>query len=138
MAINKGGQNSVITDGQFSVVTPTRDSDGRVVRYIEVKSMSGPWTDTYAVLSRPQFEAARKFGEAFWLYVVERAQTDDFRIHRIQNPIGRANHFMFDDGWRVTAESDEPMVEEPEEENGKGDFKQPGLSEMDRGTPAAG
>jgi hypothetical protein len=82
----------------------SRDAAGNIVRYIEVKSLSGYWKNTYAVLSRPQFEKALALGDIFWLYVVERAQSDDFRIHRIQNPALKANHFMFDDGWRATAE----------------------------------
>jgi len=84
------------------------DAAGRVDRYIEVKSFSGLWTNTYAVLSRPQFDKANEVAESFWLYVVERAESDDFRIHRIQNPALKANHFMFDDGWRAIAEPEPP------------------------------
>lgn len=80
------------------------DQDGKVVRYIEVKSLSGAWRSTYAVLSRPQFQKALSLGDGFWLYVVERATSDNFRIYPIQNPATRANHFMFDDGWSATAE----------------------------------
>ena len=43
-----------------------------LARYIEVKSFSGRWANTYAVLSRPQFNKAREVAERFWLYVVER------------------------------------------------------------------
>ena len=89
----------------------SRDASGKVVRYIEVKSFSGQWSDTYAVLSRPQFDKASGLGDAFWLYVVERAESDDFSIQRIQNPALKANHFMFDDGWRATAERPSPSEE---------------------------
>lgn len=82
------------------------DSNGQVVRYIEVKSLSGRWSDAYAVLSRAQFEGAMDLGDLFWLYVVERAECEDFQIHRIKNPALSANHFMFDDGWRATAEAE--------------------------------
>jgi hypothetical protein len=85
----------------------SRDAEGRVLRYIEVKALSGHWIDTYAVLSKLQFEEAKRLGEKFWLYVVEQARTDTFTIHRIQNPAGKANHFMFDDGWRAIAELEE-------------------------------
>jgi hypothetical protein len=85
----------------------SRDATGKVVRYIEVKSFSGHWNHTYAVLSRPQFEKATHLGNSFWLYVVEEAEMESFRIHRIQNPALAANHFMFDDGWRSMAEADE-------------------------------
>jgi hypothetical protein len=89
----------------------SRDAFGNVVRYIEVKSFSGQWSNTYAVLSRPQFDKATGLGDAFWLYVVECAETDDFSIHRIPNPALKANHFMFDDGWRSTAEPAPPSEE---------------------------
>ena len=82
-----------------------RDSDGKILRYIEVKSFSGRWADTYAVLSRRQFSKAGELGDLFWLYVVEGALTEDFHIYRIQNPALNANHFMFDDGWSATAEA---------------------------------
>jgi hypothetical protein len=82
----------------------SRDVGGKVVRYIEVKSFSGDWKSTYAVLSQPQFNKARELGDLFWLYVVERAESETFNIRRIQNPATRANHFMFDDGWNALAE----------------------------------
>jgi hypothetical protein len=92
----------------------SRGAAGRVIRYIEVKSLSGPWSNTYAVLSRPQFDKAREVGAMFWLYVVECAESKEFRIHRIPNPALSANHFMFDDGWRATAEGASMTPEEGE------------------------
>lgn len=89
------------------------DGTGKVVRYIEVKSFSGKWSDTYAVLSRPQFDKALDLGDSFWLYAVERAESDSFQLHRIQNPALKANHFMFDDGWRAAAEAT-PVSQEGE------------------------
>jgi hypothetical protein len=86
----------------------SRDGSGQIVRYIEVKSFSGRWEDTFADLSRTQFETANNLGELFWLYVVERAESDDYEIYRIQNPVLKANHFMFDDGWRSLAEPSGP------------------------------
>lgn len=80
------------------------DSTGKIVRYIEVKSFSGLWNQTYAVLSRMQFDKASSLGDLYWLYVVERAESNDFKIHSIVNPAMKANHFMFDDGWTSMAE----------------------------------
>jgi hypothetical protein len=82
----------------------SRDASGEVTRYIEVKSLSGDWRATYAVLSESQFNKGRELGDRFWLYVVERAEASTFTIHCIQNPAVRANHFMFDDGWSTVAE----------------------------------
>jgi hypothetical protein len=85
----------------------SRSDSGNILRHIEVKSFSGDWSDTYADLSRTQFDTGSKHIGSFWLYVVERAEMDDFKIYRIQNPPLKANHFMFDDGWRVLAEPSE-------------------------------
>ncbi len=84
----------------------SKDLNGEILRYIEVKSVSGAWSRTFAVLSRAQFEKARELGGLFWLYVVERALEEDFVVHRIPNPVLRANKFMFDDGWHEIAEFD--------------------------------
>jgi len=62
---------------------------------------------TYAVLSKDQFGHGLKNGDLFWLYVVEYAEKDEFKMYRIQNPPLKANHFMFDDGWRSFAEDTE-------------------------------
>jgi hypothetical protein len=80
------------------------DADGVEVRHIEVKSLSGGWDFGNAVLSHTQFKYASDNRDLFWLYVVERATEPDYEIHRIQNPAGRANEFIFDDGWRALAE----------------------------------
>ena len=54
-------------------------------------------------LSRVQFEWAREHGDAYWLYVVERAGTDEAQAVRIQDPAGKAMTFTFDYGWRAVA-----------------------------------
>lgn len=63
------------------------DSDGRQIRWVEVKSMTGTLEDRPVGLSHTQFDCAREKGDAYWLYVVERA-TDpaNARVLRIQNP----------------------------------------------------
>ena len=78
-----------------------------IERFIEVKSLSGAWSSLGAALTDTQFEKADKEGDRYWLYVVERAQEDDFRIYRIQDPARKVNQFIFDDGWRSLAEEDE-------------------------------
>jgi hypothetical protein len=81
---------------------------GGSVRYIEVKSLSGEWgTRNAAGLTRTQFETARKLGEQFWLYVVERATEDEARIYCIQDPANQVNQYLFDDGWEALAEVEE-------------------------------
>jgi len=78
----------------------SKDSTGNVVRYIEVKALSGNWGSDGAALTKPQFEKARELGDRYWLYVVEKAQQQDFKIHPIQDPAQRVNQFIYDDGWK--------------------------------------
>lgn len=83
------------------------DSDGRQIRWVEVKSMTGTLEDRPVGLSHTQFDYAREKGDAYWLYVVEHA-TDPAkaRILKIQNPAGLARTFTFDHGWRQIAVTD--------------------------------
>ena len=82
-------------------------------RYIEVKSLSGDWGARNAAgLTKTQFEMARERGGQFWLYVVERATSDDCQIHRIQDPANQVNQYLFDDGWQALAETADGDVEE--------------------------
>jgi hypothetical protein len=75
------------------------DASGAIVRYIEVKSTGGQWGGDGVGLTSPEFSCAQRLGEAYWLYVVEFADTGEARIHRITNPAGRSNQFFFDRGW---------------------------------------
>lgn len=83
-------------------------------RWCEVKAMTVRLTDRPVGLSRTQFEWALEHGGDYWLYVVERAGTDEARLVRIQNPAGNARTFTFDHGWLHIAEAD--AVEEPSED----------------------
>ena len=75
------------------------------IRWIEVKSMTGGLSDRPVGLSHTQFECARQHGKAYWIYVVEHANSaDEMRIVRIQDPAGEARTFTFDRGWLDYAE----------------------------------
>jgi len=76
---------------------------GKVVRYIEVKALSAEWTSLGVGLTTPQFETAKEKGEHYWLYVVERADQDDYHIILIQDPACKVNEFLYDDGWKKVA-----------------------------------
>lgn len=81
--------------------------DGQLLRWIEVKAMTGGLHDRPVGLSRIQFECAREHGEAYWLYVVEHAtEGASARIVRIQDPAGKARTFTLDRGWLDVAEVD--------------------------------
>jgi hypothetical protein len=82
------------------------DERGDLVRRIEIKSTRGQWSIAGVMLSRRQHEQAVGDGDLFWLYVVENAQDDDYKIFRVQNPARRIDYFGFDGGWKDVAESD--------------------------------
>lgn len=86
------------------------DSEGKSVRWVEVKSMTGSLNDRPVGLSRTQFDSARARGPAYWLYVVEHA-TDPgkARVLKIQDPVAHARTFTFDRGWAEIAQM-EPSV----------------------------
>ena len=90
------------------------DEQTGATRWCEVKAMTGTLADRRVGLSRTQFDCAREHGEAYWLYVVESASTDDASLARIQNPAGRAKTFTFDHGWREVAEADDDTKEHEE------------------------
>ncbi|MCW8087651.1 sacsin N-terminal ATP-binding-like domain-containing protein [Sabulicella glaciei] len=80
-----------------------KDVAGEPERWVEVKAMKGSLADRPVGLSGPQMEQARRCGDQFWLYVVERAGSDQARVLRIRNPHGRAGTFTFDRGWEGVA-----------------------------------
>ena len=81
-------------------------ANGTRTAWCEVKAMSGTLDRNPVGLSRTQFDFARHHGDAFWLYIVERAGQNDARIFRIRDPAGKAQTFTFDRGWREVAETD--------------------------------
>lgn len=90
------------------------DSGGKQIRWVEVKSMTGTLADRPVGLSHTQFDFAREKGDAYWLYVVERA-TDpaQARVLRIQNPVGHARTFTFDHGWSEIAITEPSKLSTP-------------------------
>lgn len=81
-------------------------ADGQECKWCEVKAMAGSLGERPATMSHAQFKCAQEHGEAYWLYVVERAGSDEARIVRIQDPAGKAKTFTFDRGWLDVAEVD--------------------------------
>lgn len=83
------------------------DRETGMVRYIEVKSISGYWDSANPILmTQNEFEMAQAKGDEYWLYIVERATSEDRQIYRIQNPANRANYFVYDHGWEPLAFSE--------------------------------
>jgi hypothetical protein len=82
------------------------DAQGRV-RYIEVKSLSGTWdSQNPARVSKREYEAARESGDSFWLYVLEHVQSENLKMHRINNPAEKVDQYLFDHGWIQVSESE--------------------------------
>ncbi|RAS04892.1 sacsin N-terminal ATP-binding-like domain-containing protein [Ensifer adhaerens] len=80
-----------------------KDVAGEPERWIEVKAMKGTLADRPVGLSSAQMEHARRCGDQFWLYVVERAGTAQARVLKICNPHGATGTFTFDRGWEAIA-----------------------------------
>jgi hypothetical protein len=79
-------------------------ADGKLDRYIEVKGVSGAWSDFGVAVSRRQFQQAQEESSAFWLYVVEYAlEPNRAQIYAIQNPTNLIDEYWFDGGWREYA-----------------------------------
>jgi sacsin len=75
--------------------------NGDLDRFIEVKGLSGPWTEFGVAVSCDQFRKALKEGPAFWLYVVEFAlEPARARVYAIQAPADLVDEYWFDNGWR--------------------------------------
>ena len=80
------------------------NADGEIVKWCEVKSLSGAWGDRPVTMSHTQFKFAQEKGDAYWLYVVEHAgDPEQIRLLRIQDPAGQARTFTFDQGWAEVA-----------------------------------
>jgi hypothetical protein len=82
------------------------DASGRILRYIEVKTVADRWSTLGVGLSKVQFREAQQRGTSYWLYVVEDANQADEVPTRIQDPANQVNQFLYDDGWRELGEDD--------------------------------
>jgi hypothetical protein len=93
----------------------SRDQNGNLLRYIEVKSMSGPWDDVGVGLTATEFAWAQKHPKLYCLYVVERALDEDAKMHFIQDPASKVDEFRYDSGWQQAAETDTRKLLPPED-----------------------
>ena len=76
---------------------------GDVLRYIEVKSLSAEWTEYGAGMTSRQLREGGNRRDTFWLYVVEHA-LDDPTVYAINDPISKADQFLFDDTWKLLSD----------------------------------
>ncbi len=80
------------------------DSNGKTVRYIEVKTLTGKWGEGGVGITESQLEFAQAH-DNWWLFVVENIDTENTLIHVLRNPVLQANRFMFDHSWKQLAVS---------------------------------
>ncbi len=101
----------LVTFAEAGLRLDSSDAEGNV-RYIEVKSMEGSWSSqTPAAVTQAQFKKAQELRDRFWLYVVEFAPDDEqYQVRPIQDPFGKVNQYLFDDGWRELAEAGEQLA----------------------------
>ena len=59
-----------------------------------------------AQLTKTEFRTAREKDSAYWLYIVEKVETDDFNIYRICNPANQVDAYLFDHGWIHLADNE--------------------------------
>jgi len=74
------------------------------VRYIEVKSLRNCWDKRGVCMTLTQFEEGKDLQNQYWLYVVERAETEDAKVFPINNPVGLVKEFYYDDSWQQLAD----------------------------------
>lgn len=80
------------------------DSSGDIVRYIEVKTLTGRWGEGGVGVTAPQLKFAQVH-DNWWLFVVENINTQNTTVHIFENPVQQANRFMFDHSWKQLTET---------------------------------
>jgi len=79
-------------------------------RFIEVKSFTGIWDSRNpAQMTKREFETAREKGDKYWLYIVEKVESEDFRIHCICDPARQVDAYLFDHGWINLSETNDEL-----------------------------
>lgn len=83
--------------------------------FIEVKGQSAAWTEDGVALTPTELMAAQRWGERYWLCVVEYAQDEKRRtLYLLKNPYGLTQQFRFDSGWKSAAFSEVAVPLKPE------------------------
>ena len=118
-------ENLLLSEDNYFQKAPTnnkgydiseKDNSGQIIRYIEVKTLTGPWGQGGVGITEHQLEFAQKEKDKWWLFVVENINTDNTKVYQFKNPISEANRFMFDNSWKQLAyqldsvENQEPKI----------------------------
>ena len=84
-------------------------TEDEVVRYIEVKTLTGNWGDGGVNVTSPQYNFALE-NENWWLFVVEGIEISTPIIHPIKNPVLMINRYAFDSSWQQLSQI--PLTEQ--------------------------
>jgi hypothetical protein len=86
------------------------NAKGAVVRYIEVKTLTGVWGEGGVAVTNSQLEFAQAH-DNWWLFVVENINTLKPNVYLFENPVQEANRFMFDYSWKQLSKADTKVYE---------------------------
>lgn len=90
-------------------------NEDQIVRYIEVKTLTGVWGKGGVSVTLPQYEFALET-DNWWLFVVEGIETQTPKVYSFENPVRLVNRFAFDSSWKqlsaeiVTVELKKPKL----------------------------
>lgn len=101
--IEKGWHTTRTNNPGFDLFqTDSGRKNGKITVWCEVKSLSGKFSGVS--LTHTEFKKAQECGDAYWLYIVEEAQSANPKLLKIQNPAGKAERFTYGQRWRGVAE----------------------------------
>ena len=87
------------------------DPDTAELFLAEVKGIRGKWNRTGFSLSHTQVEKCRKFGDNYWLYIVENIATTPV-IYKLVNPVSQIKNYYFDLNWKKVAQIEDIFNDE--------------------------
>lgn len=112
--IEKGWHTTRTNNPGFDLFqTDSGRKNGKITVWCEVKSLSGRFDQNHPVSLTPtELEKAQECGDAYWIYIVEEAQSANPKLLKIQNPAGKtkqrpngkALRFSYGHRWRSVAE----------------------------------
>ena len=77
-----------------------KDKEGNIIRYIEVKTLTGQWGTGGVGITISQLKFALEHGDKWWLIVVKGINTENVEVFQFKNPVLEATSFMFDNSWK--------------------------------------
>lgn len=83
-----------------------KDKQGNIIRYIEVKTLTGKWGTGGVGITINQLQFALEHKDKWWLIVVKGINTDNIEVFEFKNPVIEATSFMFDSSWKQLAYTD--------------------------------